>query len=372
MTACAALGLAVAAWAMLCLNVALPAFSAASPGRRLGSCGLFGCSCQTGVVARRFHRCCPRASATRIEAENSFAEGQQGDVEDDGMSRIQVSELEVGQELSGIVNSVRPFGCFVDVGADRDGLVHLSMITEGFVESIEDYVVPGQEVKVWVTDVTEEGKLGLTMVQGRGRKDGRDTSMEFEGFEKVPSDQWLTGTVQQITDFGLYVSVANPFGGPTAKGLVHISQIKDQFVEHPAEEAEVGQEVRVRVIEVDPGAGKLRLSMREPRLTDGPSGRPSADLISAFDSVPRSEWLKGKVHHTVPFGIFVEVAVPSGGGIVQGLVHVTEIRDGFVDDPAAEVEVGQEVDVRVISVAPAAGRLSFSMKPEAVEGEEAT
>jgi len=304
----------------------------------------------------------PRRPSRRRTARGDGTEGfgeDEGDQEEgDWAARMLVQDLEVGQELNGIVNSVAPFGCFVDVGAERDGLVHISRISEGFVDDIESIVQPGQAVKVWVLGVSPQGKLSLTMVKSKGTDDSG--SADLTGFQDLSPEEWLEGTVAAVTDFGLFVAVSAPGGGPVAQGLVHISQIRDGFVEHPAEEAEVGQSVQVRVLQADPGSGKLKLSMKQPAERQIMS--PDSQDVSAFQGTSPAQWIKGRVHHTVPFGIFVDVEPPAGGQPVQGMVHITEIRDGFVDDPSEEADIGQEVSVRVLNVDAAAGRLSLSMK----------
>lgn len=293
------------------------------------------------------------------------------DEEADWSHRMNINDLKRGQELNGIVNSVATFGVFVDVGAEKDGLVHISRVSEGFVGDINSLVQPGQSVKVWVTEVSPEGKLGLTMVKDKGASTG--STVDISGFASMKPDEWFDGTVTSVTDFGLFVAVSPPGGGPTAQGLVHISQIRDGFVEHPAEEAEVGQQVKVRVKEVDTAKGKLKLSMREAPMSGSRPSLESQD-VSCFKSTSPEKWLAGVVHHTAPFGIFVYLTAPGSSGTepvtVQGMVHVTEIREGFVDDPAKEVKNGQEVSVRVIDVDTSTGRLKLSMKlPSEVEPE---
>lgn len=271
-----------------------------------------------------------------------------------------MEDLQPGQELNGLVTAVASFGCFVDVGADRDGFVHISQISESFVDDVANFVHPGQSVKVYMKDLDEEGKLGLSMVKAKAESGGQADLSPFVG---ISPEDWLEGTVAAVTDFGLFVHLSPPAGGAPAQGLVHISQIRDGFVEHPADEAEVGQIVKVRVTEVMPEQGKLKLSMK-PYAGPQAFARAGSQDVSVFSDVAPSTWLKGRVHHTAPFGVFVEVEPPAGGDMVMGLVHVTEIREGFVDDPAEEVELEQEVDVRVVNANTKTGRLSLSMKPE--------
>jgi len=99
--------------------------------------------------------------------------------------------------------------------------------------------------------------------------------------------------------------------------------------------------------------------------------------VSAFSEISDEEWLEGTVKGIVNFGAFVEVTAP-GGAPVQGLVHLSQIRDGYVEDAGEELEMDQEVKVRVIGVDSDKGKVSFSMKekqgsaqPEAQEAQEA-
>lgn len=76
------------------------------------------------------------------------------------------ADLQVGDELEGIVEGVRDFGAFVDVGSERSGLVHISRMSDGFVDNPHDFAAEGQKVTVWVSSV-DDGRLGLTMVKSR-------------------------------------------------------------------------------------------------------------------------------------------------------------------------------------------------------------
>merc|ERR550525_1765094 len=95
-----------------------------------------------------------------------------------------------------------------------------------------------------------------------------------------------------------------------------------------------------------------------------------ADL-NAFSGMSPDEWIPGKVVRIAPFGAFVEVPPPSGEGVATGLVHVSQLADGFVDDVGSIVEVGQEVQVRVTSVDPENNKLGLSMKEAGAGGAPA-
>lgn len=277
---------------------------------------------------------------------------------------IPYDSLEVGQKYQGTVRSVLDFGAFVDIGAETDGLVHISAVSRERVDNIHDYVEEGQQIEVWVSGIRGDGKYGLTMIEGKVDGGGGRAKADLTPFSNLNMDDWHKGTVDGVVPFGAFVSVTLE-DGATASGLVHISQLQDGFVENVDDVVEVGQEVSVRVLSVDMERGKMSLSMREGYGGGGGGGGPRemAD-VAAFESISSSEWLTGKVARTAAFGAFVTVSTPDGGATADGLVHITKIKDGFVESVEDEVEVGQEVRVRVDSVDVAGGKLGLSMKEE--------
>eukprot|EP00419_Tripos_fusus_P032466 CAMPEP_0172783138 /NCGR_PEP_ID=MMETSP1074-20121228/204285_1 /TAXON_ID=2916 /ORGANISM="Ceratium fusus, Strain PA161109" /LENGTH=485 /DNA_ID=CAMNT_0013620125 /DNA_START=1 /DNA_END=1455 /DNA_ORIENTATION=- len=232
---------------------------------------------------------------------------------------IPLDKLEVGQKFTGTVKTVREFGAFVDIGAETEGLVHISRISNERVNDPNDYVEVDQEVDVWVSDIRDDGKFGLTMVEGRTGGGRRPVDLTL--FEVLDADEWLTGTVEGVMTFGAFVSVTLPDGSASASGLVHVSQIKDGFVEDVSAEVQVGQQVQVRIVNVDMERSKMSLSMRSNGGAS-PAARPPADL-SVFDGIPSDQWLDGKVARTAPFGAFVTVTAPDSDATADGLVHIT-------------------------------------------------
>jgi predicted RNA-binding protein with RPS1 domain len=181
---------------------------------------------------------------------------------------IPLDKLEVGQKYAGTIVNTAPFGAFVDFGAERQGLVHISCLTDGFVDNVDDVVQAGQEVEVWVKQVSEDGKIGLTMVEsklGGGGGGGRAprAPVDLSGFVDSVWGDRITGKVVSITNFGCFVQLEAPTGdaGPQ-QGLVHISEMSDGFVEDPWSITEVGAEVSVVVKDVDADSGRLSLTMK--------------------------------------------------------------------------------------------------------------
>jgi len=274
---------------------------------------------------------------------------------------IPFEKLEVGQKYSGTVRSVLDFGAFVDIGSESDGLLHISRMSRERIDNVYDFVQEGQQVDVWISGKRDDGKYGLTMVEGMTDDGGRRAPADLTPFQDLSPDEFQTGVVARTAPFGAFVTVTLE-GGASADGLVHVSQIRDGFVENVDDELSVGQEVQVRVQSVDLDAGRMSLSMRAGFGGGGGGGgfRQPADL-SAFEGVSQDEWLTGKVARLAPFGAFVTVTANDVSA--DGLVHITQIRDGFVESVEDELSEGQEVQVRIESVDTDSGKMSLSMKP---------
>merc|ERR1712242_539507 len=193
---------------------------------------------------------------------------------------------------------------------------------------------------------------------GRGPQATRGSSDDVSAFEGISDQEMLPGTVTNIMSYGAFVEVQPPSGTP-AKGLVHITQIKDGFVQNVEDEVAVGQSVMVRVLEVDTGVKRLKLTMKP-----GSPGKPVTD-VSGFSDVPDTEWLPGIVKGMANYGAFVSVSPPNGGAAVDGLLHISQIKEGFIEDPEEELELEQEVRVRILEVNAGTGKIALSMKPKA-------
>jgi len=187
------------------------------------------------------------------------AELQEADIKE-YVPPIPLDQLVPGSKHKGKVVSVAGFGAFVNFGAERDGLVHVSCIQEGFVANINDVISEGQEVTVWVKGV-QDGKISLTMVESKMQMGGRSRApADLSPFQALVMGDPIEGKVVSVLNFGAFVEVSA--GGAPAQGLVHVSEMSDEYVADPNDVVKVGQEVRVRVREVNMGTGKLSLTMK--------------------------------------------------------------------------------------------------------------
>ena len=165
--------------------------------------------------------------------------------------------LEAGQVLEGTVQRLASFGAFVDIGG-VDGLVHISQLAHEHVEKVEDVVKEGDKVNVKVLSVdSEQERISLSI------KETLAGPWENIG-EKVQVGDVLEGKVQRIVSYGAFVEVL-----PGVEGLVHISRISHDHIGTPEEVLKEGQEVQVKVLDVNEADERLSLSIKD--LTEKPA-----------------------------------------------------------------------------------------------------
>ncbi len=158
----------------------------------------------------------------------------------------------------------------------------------------------------------------------------------------------VTGTVSGIVDFGVFVK----FGD--LEGLVHISELAWQRIEHPKDIVKVGQEVKAVVIGLD--KGRISLSMKQLEKD------PWQDSVKKYQI---GQVVKGKVSKIMPFGVFVEL-----DDQIQGLAHLMELSHEEVKSAEDVLKVGDEKEFKIISIEPQEHRLGLSIKALTEKPEE--
>ena len=182
--------------------------------------------------------------------------------------------------------------------------------------------------------------LSRRVVLEEARKEERT-----EILSKLKPGMRLKGAVSSIVDFGAFVDL----GG--IDGLVHISELSWNHVNHPSEVVKVGQEVEVEVLDVDMNRERISLGLKQT------TEDPWRSLVKKY---PQGAIVEGKVTKLVPFGVFVEL----GDGI-EGLVHISEMAKAHVDQPSQVTKVGETVHVKVMEIDLDRRRVSLSMKSAA-------
>jgi small subunit ribosomal protein S1 len=167
----------------------------------------------------------------------------------------------------------------------------------------------------------------------------------------------LVGKVKSVTDFGAFVDI-----GIAQDGLVHISELARRRVKNVAEVVQVGDEVKVWVKKVDKKRGRISLTMVKPTTRRFKDLKP--DIV-----------VDGVVTRIEPYGVFVDIGTGR-----DGLVHVSELTEGYINSPSEVVSIGDKVQVRVLKVDRKARKVDLTMKefvktpeppePEPVKEEE--
>ena len=241
------------------------------------------------------------------------------------------------------INEVVKGGLVVDLGVRA--FVPASMVEDHFVEDFSDYLGKSLTFKIVELD-REKNRLILSH---RAVVEEEKTKEKQGLLEKLEAGDVLEGTVQRLTDFGVFVDI----GG--VDGLVHISQLSHQHVEKPEDVVSQGDKVNVKVLSVDRDNERISLSIKETL------PGPWDDIL---EKAPQGAVLDGTVKRLVAFGAFVEV-FPG----VEGLVHISQISHKHIGTPHEVLEEGQAVKVKVLDTNAEEQRLALSMK-ELEEKEE--
>lgn len=182
--------------------------------------------------------------------------------EEKGKKKLGLLEaLQPGEIIEGTVQRITDFGAFVDIGG-IDGLVHISQLSHEHVQKPSDVVEEGQKVQVKVlsVDVNNE-RISLSI---KDTLPGPWANIS----EKAPKGTILDGVVKRLVPYGAFVEVF-----PAVEGLVHISQISHKHIGTPHEVLQEGQEIKVKVLDVNENDQRLSLSIKEleekePEYTD--------------------------------------------------------------------------------------------------------
>ncbi|MGN4445999.1 30S ribosomal protein S1 [Bacillus cereus group sp. MYBK79-1] len=173
------------------------------------------------------------------------------ELELDSKKKEAISSLKEGDVVEGTVQRLTDFGAFVNVGG-VDGLVHISQISHERVEQPSEVLEQGQKVKVKVLSVdADTQRISLSI---KAAQPGPWENVDGE----LKAGDIREGVVKRLVTFGAFVEVL-----PGVEGLVHVSQIANRHVKNPNEVLEMGQEVKVKVLEVHVAEKRISLSIKE-------------------------------------------------------------------------------------------------------------
>ncbi|CAD7695856.1 unnamed protein product [Ostreobium quekettii] len=266
------------------------------------SCGRCRCSRGTRVVLRRLHAVAEDASATSDEAPAEAAaepeEEESAAPAAQKAAKIALKDIEVGGTYESKVMKIMNFGAFVDIGAECDGLVHISEISKGFVSKVEDVLKVGQVVNVKILGVEVDTKrVSCSMKallpdekkqesgrsppkdgrqrqqrrkdapEGRGRSERRSSDQGGAQRKRRPTmrvGQEVKGKVDNVLDWGAFIDLEDG-----QRALLHVQEMRDVFTSSDDQRAdahdyvEAGKEMTLRVRSVD-NKGNFTLTERTP------------------------------------------------------------------------------------------------------------
>jgi len=183
------------------------------------------------------------------------------------------NDLEPGMQVEGKVVRLERFGAFVDIGAPSDGLVHVSEMGTGRVSKPEDVVSVGDQISVWIKEIDKKSRrISLTLLE----------PPEVD-IHALKSGTLLTGKVVRLESFGAFVDI-----GAGRDGMIHVTEMGRGYVGSPSEILSVGDEVQVRVVEVDARRGRISLTMKDLPTDEYVADEEEEELPTAMELALRA------------------------------------------------------------------------------------
>ncbi|MFN3235264.1 MAG: 30S ribosomal protein S1 [Gammaproteobacteria bacterium] len=249
-----------------------------------------------------------------------------------------LSNLVEGQAIKGIVKNLTEYGAFVDLGG-IDGLLHITDMAWKRVKHPSEVLNVGDEIHVKVLKFDKEkNRVSLGLKQ-------MDEDPWMQLVDRFPVDAVINGKVTNVTDYGCFVEIAEG-----VEGLVHVSEMDwtNKNI-HPSKVVKLGDEVDVKVLEVDPERRRISLGIKQ--CVENPWG--------AFAGKhEKGEKIKGAIKSITDFGVFIGL-----DGDIDGLVHLSDLSwDEEGEVAVREYQKGQEVEAVILAIDPERERISLGIK----------
>jgi len=256
------------------------------------------------------------------------------------------SASESGESVDGRVIEVVKGGLILDLGVR--GFLPASLVDIRRVQDLDEFL--GKELRCKVIELNRSRNnvvLSRRAVLEDERKEMRQAILD----RLAPGDV-VEGQISNIVDFGAFVDLDG------MDGLIHISELSWSHVNHPSEVLEIGQTVKVKVLDIDRDRQRISLGLKQTQ---------SDPWQQVLETHSEGDLVQGRVTKVVTFGAFIEI-LPG----VEGLVHISELAQHHVENPREVVGQGDLVTVKIIEVDAERRRLSLSLKRvEGAEGQPA-
>jgi small subunit ribosomal protein S1 len=251
---------------------------------------------------------------------------------------------ESGEPVEGAVIEVVKGGLIIDLGVR--GFLPASLVDIRRVQDLDEY--RDQTLRCKVIELNRSRNNVVLSRRAVLEEERREQRQQI--LDRLQPGVEVEGVISNIVDFGAFVDLDG------IDGLIHISELSWSHVNHPSEVLEIGQKVRVKVLDVDRDRQRISLGLKQTQ-TD-----PWQRVI---DETQQDDVVFGRITKVVTFGAFAEI-LPG----VEGLIHISELADHHVENPREVVQQGEEHPVKVIEIDPERRRLSLSIK-RVEEGETA-
>ena len=258
-----------------------------------------------------------------------------------------LDQFPVGARVSGKVVNLAAYGAFIEIAPGIEGLVHISEFSwTKRVARASDMLAMGDEVQVVVLSVDVDSQkiaLGIRQTQDNPW----DTVQE-----RFPVGSKVSGKVRNFTAYGAFLELEEGIDG-----MIHVSDMSwTRKINHPSECLQKGMEVEAVVLDVNPKEQRISLGLKQAQQD------PWAEIAAKYAV---GSTVKGKVSKIASFGAFVEL---EDG--VDGLVHISQISSQRIEKVKEALNVGQEVEARVVKVDRGERRIGLSIRAMTMTEEE--
>jgi len=254
------------------------------------------------------------------------------------------AHLDDGSPVEGVVREVIKGGLLVDVGLRA--FMPASLVEQGYVEDLNKYI--GVNVKSRVIELNRARRK--VILSRKSVLEEERALLKQSVLQSLEEGQTVRGIVRRLTNFGAFVDI----GG--VDGLLHISEMAWYRVNHPSDVLSAGDEIEVRILQLDKENEKISLSLKQV-LPD-----PWKQVVGNY---PVGSIVEAKVIRLAPFGAFVQLE-PG----VEGLVHISHLADHHVESTGEIVHEGEEISVKVLSVEPEEKRIRLSIREAKREAQK--
>ncbi len=249
------------------------------------------------------------------------------------------SKYAVGSVVKGRVVNIMPYGAFIEIEQGVEGLIHVSeMSWTKRVTKAGDVVSVGEEVEAVVLDIDKDSKKISLGLRQKTRNPWKVLA------EKYPVGSKIQGKVRNMTSYGAFVEIENDIDG-----MIHVSDMSwTRKINNPNEVLKVGDDLEAVILDIDPSQQRISLGLKQTE--DDPWSE-----IEKFYKI--GDVVKGNVTKITAFGAFIELS-----NKIDGLVHISQISKDRVEKVKDKLQLGDEIEARVIKIDKDERRIGLSIK----------